>query len=120
MSEVLYLHDQSLAHFGGIEGIRDGGLVESAMGAAINTFYYTGDDLFGIAAAYAFHLAESQAFLDGNKRTGAAAAITFLRLNGVPFPEDDGSLYEAMIAIANKRMNKSGLADVLRRLAGAN
>jgi len=91
-------------------------MVESALGAAQNTYWYGQGDLFEIAAAYAFHIAESQAFVDGNKRTASAAAISFLTLNGVSFPKDDGSVYSAMIEIAEKRMDKTGLANALRRL----
>ena len=92
-------------------------MVESALGAAQNTYWYGRGHLFEIAAAYAFHIAESQAFVDGNKRTSAAAAISFLTLNGVDFPKDDGSVYRAMIEIAKKQLNKVGLATVLRRLS---
>lgn len=116
MDEVLYLHDESLERFGGSAGIREPGLVESALGSAQNTFWYGQGNLFEIAAAYAFHIAESQAFTDGNKRTAAAAAISFLRLNGKPFPKDDGSVYRAMIEIADKRLDKRGLAGTLRQL----
>ena len=116
LNEVLYLHDESLARFGGLAGIGEPGLVESALGAAQNAFWYGNGDLFAIAAAYAFHLAESQAFNDGNKRTAAAAAITFLTLNDVRFPKDDGSVYNALIEIAQKRLDKPGLANVLRKL----
>ena len=116
LDEVLYLHDESLARFGGSEGIREPGLVESALASAENTHWYGGGGLYEIAAAYAFHLAEVQAFVDGNKRTGAAAAIAFLALNGVRFPEDDGSVYAALIDVANKRLDKSGLAATLRNL----
>lgn len=116
LNEVLYLHDESLARFGGLAGIGEPGLVESALGAAQNTFWYGNGDLFAIAAAYAFNLAESQAFNDGNKRTAAAAAITFLTLNDVRFPKDDGSVYNALIEIAQKRLDKPGLAKVLRKL----
>jgi len=116
LNEVLYLHDESLARFGGLAGIGEPGLVESALGAAQNTFWYGNGGLFAIAAAYAFHLAESQAFNDGNKRTAAAAAITFLTLNDVRFPKDDGSVYNALIEIAQKRLDKPGLANVLRKL----
>jgi death-on-curing protein len=116
IAEVLYLHDESLARFGGLAGVGSLGLVESALGAAQNTFWYGRGGLFDVAAAYAFHIAESQAFNDGNKRTAAASAIIFLRKNGVPFPKDDGSVYAAMIEIANKRMDKLGLAATLRRL----
>jgi death-on-curing protein len=116
LAEVLYLHDESLARFGGSAGIREPGLVESALGSAQNAFWYGHGNLFDVAAAYAFHRAESQAFVDGNKRTAASAAIAFLRVNGVKFPKDDGSVYAAMIEIANKRLDKAGLAGVLRQL----
>ena len=116
LAEVLYLHDESLARFGGSSGVREPGLIESALGSAQNAFWYGHGNLFDIAAAYAFHIAESQAFVDGNKRTAAAAAISFLRLNGIRFPKDDGSVYKAMIEIAEKRLDKAGLAVVLRLL----
>jgi death-on-curing protein len=75
---------------------------------------------FEIAAAYAFHIAEAQAFNDGNKRTGAAAAIMFLKVNGVRVPKDDGSFYDALIDVANKKLDKAGLAGVFRKLTKKN
>lgn len=119
LEAVLALHAESLAQFGGSAGIRDAGLVASALASAQNVHFYAGGDLYDIAAAYAFHLAESQAFIDGNKRAGMAAALTFLAGNGVPRFVDDGRLYDAMIAIAEKRMDKAALADVFRKLAGS-
>ncbi len=116
LDEVLYLHDESLERYGGLAGIREPGLVESALGSAQNAFWYGRGNLCDVAAAYAFHIAESQAFTDGNKRTAAAAAISFLRKNGLRFPKDDGSVYWAMIEIAKKRLDKSGLAAVLKQL----
>lgn len=116
LDEVLYLHDESLARFGGIAGIGDLGLVESALGSAQNAYWYGHGDLFDIAAAYAFHIAESQAFNDGNKRTATSAALNFLTLNGMKVPQDDGSIYVAMIAIAKHELDKAGLAAVLRKL----
>jgi death-on-curing protein len=116
LAEILYLHDESLARFGGLGGIGDPGLVESASGAAQNVFWIGRGGLFDVAAGYAFHIAQSQAFNDGNKRTAAASAIAFLRKNGVRFPVDDGSLYRAMIEIAEKRLDKRGLAETIRRL----
>jgi death-on-curing protein len=83
LKEALYLHDESLIRFGGSTGIGDIGLVESALGAAQHVFWYGRGDLYQIAAAYGFHLAEAQAFVDANKRTGGAAALTFLRVNGI-------------------------------------
>jgi death-on-curing protein len=92
-------------------------LIESALGSAINTFFYGNGDLFDIAAAYAFHLAQAQAFIDGNKRTGIGAALLFLRGNGVTRWPEDTALYDAMIAIAEKRLDKSGLAEIFRNAA---
>jgi death-on-curing protein len=114
LAEVLYLHDESLARYGGSAGVREAGLVESALGSAQNAFWYGHGDLLQIAAAYAFHPAESQAFVDGNKRTAVASAIVFLSKNGVRYPQDDGTLYKAMIEIAQKRLDKNGLAVVLK------
>ncbi len=86
----------------------------------MNDYFYGGADLFGVAAAYAFHIAQAQAFLDGNKRTAVAAALTFLRGNGVPIAEVDSfSLHEALIAVAERRMTKAELAHRFRGLFGA-
>ena len=118
LDEVLYLHDESLRRWGGGEGIRDLGLIESALGSARNAYWYANGDLFDIAAAYAFHIAESQAFSDGNKRAGTAAALAFLMRNGVDAPTDDDTIYQALIAIAEKRLDKKGLADLIRKFCG--
>ncbi len=112
----MQLHAKSLALFGGSEGVREPGLVESALASAVNERGYGNGDEFAVAAAYAFHLSQAQAFVDGNKRTAVAASMMFLRLNGHPFFVDDGTLYAALIAVAEKRMTKAGVADVLRRL----
>ena len=107
------LHSDSLAMFGGSVGVRDDGLVESALGSAKNAWYYGQGDIFDVAAAYAFHIAQAQAFIDGNKRTGIGAALTFLEYNGVRSRVDDGTLYDAMIGIAERRLDKKQLAAVL-------
>jgi death on curing protein len=114
---VFELHDVSLRQFGGAEGVRDRGLIESALGSAQNTYYYGNGDLYDIAAAYAFHLAQAQAFLDGNKRTAVITALTFLELNEVSKTPTNIEVYEAMIAIAERRLDKVGLADLFRRAA---
>jgi death-on-curing protein len=109
------LHQRSIARFGGTLGLRDRASLEAAVGQPLNTFYYGRGDLFDIAAAYAFHIAEAQAFLDGNKRTGVAAALSFLEANGIDSKQfSDLRIYEAMIAIAEKRMTKNDLAQLLR------
>lgn len=75
--------------------------------------------MYDIAAAYAFHIAQAQAFLDGNKRTGIASALIFLKVNGVsahPKPDTQDRIYEAMIGIAERRLDKAGLAELFRKL----
>ena len=108
-------HEASIARFGGTMGLRDRASLEAAVGQPQNTFFYGGGDLFDIAAAYAFHIADAQAFLAGNKRTAVAAALSFLEANGIDTkPFSDLQIYEAMIAIAEKRIVKSDLAQLLR------
>ena len=113
------IHTRSLVEHGGIDGVRDDSLVESAIGAAKNDFYYGDGDVFAVGAAYAFHLSQNQAFLDGNKRTAIATALTFLAINGhsrVATQEEQGEIYDALIAIAERRMTKPELAALFRRL----
>jgi death on curing protein len=115
--QVDELHGEALARFGGTSGVRDSGLVDSALASAQHTYFYGHGDVFDIAAAYAFHLAEAQGYLDANKRTAVLAALTFLAGNGYYRTPDQMVLYDAMIAIAEKRLNKAGLAGIFRRLA---
>jgi len=115
LAQVMRAHRTSLELHGGIDGVRDQGAVESALASAVNTWNYGGGDAYDVAAAYAFHLAESQAFLDGNKRTAITTALVFLALNGLYAKPDQDELYNAMIAIARREMDKAGLAAVLRK-----
>src|SRR5690606_3854541 len=77
VEEVEMLHQWSLGRFGGQDGIRDRNAFESAVYHPQNIYFYDQGDVFDIAAAYCYHIAQAQAFLDGNKRTAAAAAIVF-------------------------------------------
>ncbi|MES2708392.1 MAG: type II toxin-antitoxin system death-on-curing family toxin [Verrucomicrobiota bacterium] len=121
LEQVHRIHQRALERHGGAAGLRDSGLVESAIASAANTFFYGNGDVWDVAAAYAFHLAEAQAFLDGNKRVGLAAAITFLDMN-FPMPpasfESEMQCCDAMIAIARHEMTKADLAALFRRLFG--
>jgi death-on-curing protein len=119
LEDVLAIHDRQIAEFGGAPGIRDQALLESALATPRATFggSYVHESPFGMAAAYAFHLAQNQPFMDGNKRTGLAAALVFLRLNGYRVVDPADELYEAMIAVAERRLDKNGLASTLERLA---
>lgn len=111
---ALGLHRVSLELHGGLDGIRDRNAFHSALEAARNAWCYGGADHYEIAACYAFHLAEAQAFLDGNKRVGVACAATFLFMNGHRDESDDDVIYEAIIAIACRKLDKAGLAALLR------
>ena len=114
VDEVVELHDELLARHGGQAGLRDAGLLDSAVAAAQNELAYGSDELFAVAAAYAFNIAENQPFLDGNKRAAAAAALTFLQLNRVTCELDADALEALMLDIAAKRVGKSEVAMRLR------
>jgi len=75
---------------------------------------YGGGDIFDVAAAYAFHIAEGQCFLDGNKRTAIAAALNFLANNNTSVRVDDMRVYDLMMGIAEKRYTKPDLAAYFR------
>lgn len=112
---LIALHRRSLERWGGLDGVRDRAVLESALGAAENVFFYGGGDLQEIAAAYAYHLAENQGFRDGNKRTAIACGGAFLEGNGCVDRADDLVLHDAMIAIARHELDKAGLAALLRK-----
>ena len=117
LEEVFVIHEESLEAYGGLDGIRDRNLLESAEMTPQLSFggEYLHTDLFEMAAAYAFHIAENQPFLDGNKRTALASAMVFLEMNGWTFgEEDDLTLYHAMIAVANREKDKQDLAGLFR------
>lgn len=121
LQDVLDLHEQQLAKYGGSAGIRDTGLLESAVMTPQASFggEFVHGDIFQMAAAYAFHIAENQPFIDGNKRTALASALVFLSLNGYEVDDLDGQLYSAMISISAKTFDKQGLAVLLERLSTA-
>lgn len=115
---VLEIHQRQLKEFGGADGIRNRSGLEAAVESPKSTF--DGKDLYPTiflkAAAYAYHMAESQAFVDGNKRAALDVALTFLAINGFEIEDEQMELYEAMIAIAEKKMTKEQLAQLFERL----
>jgi death on curing protein len=113
------IHEDQIAAFGGLHGVRDENALESAIAAAQNVYHYGGGDIYEIAAAYAYHLAESQAYFDGNKRTGVQASLVFLEGCGIDasrLPEQQ--TYDLMIKIAAHEAGRSDLADYLRSELG--
>lgn len=119
VDEVQDLHGDQLRRFGGSAGVRDLGALESAVAIPASTFdgEFLHEDLFHMAAAYAFHIAENQPFVDGNKRAALNAALVFLDINGWLVADPEMLLYDAMIAISSRSLDKTGLAELLRSLA---
>jgi len=117
--QVLAFHQVQLKLYGGQTGLRDEGLLYSALAQPEASF---GDGFFhsypfGMAAAYAFHIAENQPFIDGNKRVALDCCLTFLELCGISVEDPDGELYDAMIAMGTRKLSKDGFARVLEQLA---
>ena len=111
VSDVMALQEHLLLRTGGIAGIRDLGLLESAVmmpQAGIGGVHFH-EGLPAMAAAYLFHLCSNHPFLDGNKRAGAAAALVFLVLNGVESLPDPAAMEQTTLAVADGRMSKDVL-----------
>lgn len=122
LSEVLTILRDQIARYGGDFGVRDVGLVSSAIAVPQATFEgkHLHADLYEMAAAYAFHLCQNHPFVDGNKRVALAAALVFLDLNGVTITDPDDRLYPLMMSVASSRTEKPEIASVLREFATDN
>jgi death-on-curing protein len=118
VQEILGIHEDQIESYGGAQGVRDLGLLESAALTAQASFdgNYLHTSLFEMAAAHAFHIAENQPFLDGNKRTGLVAALVFLALNGIEIDDSEVELYGLMIAVSRKQAGKVEIAKLLEAL----
>jgi death-on-curing protein len=114
--EVLAIHRRQLELFGGQDGFLDKGVVESAIAQPQSTMFgqYLHDDIAHMAAAYLFHLATTQGFLDGNKRTALNCAAVFLRINGYALDVTNDAIYPVALAVATNEMDKNELADWFR------
>ncbi|MFH1464934.1 MAG: type II toxin-antitoxin system death-on-curing family toxin [Pseudomonadota bacterium] len=116
---VLAYHDRLIDLFGGTHGLRDEGLLESALAQPGASFggLPLHHDVWEMAAAYAFHLCRNHPFLDGNKRIAAVAMGTFLELNGHPLRAEQVALYRVIMALAEGALDKPALAAWLRERA---
>lgn len=111
---VDYLHDTSLALFGGLPGVNSENLVESALARPQNLFVYVGGDLPRLAAAYAFGFAKNHGYRDGNKRTAFTSCATFLDMNGLELVVDETEALERMLELATDAVSEEGFAEWLR------
>ena len=118
VSVVLAIHDRQLAEHGGEDGIRDLGMVESALARPLNLASYEDPDAAALAAAYAWGLARNHGFIDGNKRTAWVAARLFLADNGRNFEFEPLEAVRIMEGVAAGRIDEAALADWFRSRLG--
>ena len=114
VDEVIDMHAEQLAIFGGPEGIRDHGLLESAVLRPVNQWHYGQTDMAALAAAYAFGLARNHAFVDGNKRIAFHAMMVFLRGNGIAFAPDPAHATEIILSLAAGEVSEESLTRWIR------
>jgi len=110
-TSALIIQQKSIDRFGGIQGLRDEGALESAVNAAENRFYYETEDIAKIAATYAYHLSQAHAFLDGNKRVAAAVAGVFLEINGFILNTSEEQIIELFLDIAASKLSRDDVEE---------
>ncbi|AHB49449.1 cytochrome C biogenesis protein CcmH [Hyphomicrobium nitrativorans NL23] len=113
-AQVVRIHAEQLATFGGPDGLRDEGMLESALGRPRNKWAFGERDLAVLAAAYAFGLARNHPFVDGNKRAAFMAMMTFLRKNAIAFVPDPAEATVAIVDLAAGEIDEDGLARWIR------
>ncbi len=111
---VLAVHERLLAEFGGAPGLRDAGLLDSALARPENLHAYEQPSIFELAAAYAFGVVKNHPFIDGNKRTGFTIAIIFLQRNGQAFTASEVDATIQTLALAAGELTESGYAEWLK------
>ena len=116
LDQVLAIHSDQVRRYGGSGGIRDPGLLQSALAMPRASFggQYLHPTLHEMAAAYLFHLVQNHPFIDGNKRIGLAATIAFLGLNDTWLESDPGALLEVVMSVARGEIGKPEIAVFLR------
>lgn len=112
---ALAIHDRQLAEHGGPTGVRDQGMLESALARPLNQWTYGEDDLCALAAAYAYGIARNLPFADGNKRTAWVFARLFLRLNGLALSFAPRDAIDIVLALAAGELSEDELADWFRQ-----
>lgn len=116
LDDVLESHAEQIAQYGGSDGIRDAGLLESALAQPEAMFggQYLHTDIFEMAAAYLFHLVKNHPFIDGNKRVGLEAALLFLEINGHSTAATDEELVDLTLRVAQGLATKQEIRDFFR------
>jgi len=112
--QAIAIHSRQLRRFGGAPGLRDEGMLRSALERPINKWRYEQAPLAELASAYAFGLAKNHAFVDGNKRIGFMAMMTFLHKNGVPFTPDQAQSTTIILSLAAGEVSEESLTRWIR------
>ena len=115
---ILHLHAKAMQLCGGVRfGVRDKGLLESAVFQPQVMLFgeYAHKSLYEMAAAYSYHIVKNHPFVDGNKRTGFLAAVTFLEANGIQFNASDAMTYRIMLDLASSKIDKDVLANFFKK-----
>jgi death-on-curing protein len=107
---VIGLHEMSLNDHGGSSGMRDEGMLDSALGKPLNQFAYGNPNLFELAASYAYGIIKNHPFIDGNKRTGFVVAMLMIELNGYRFAADEADAVIRTLALAAGAMTEQAYA----------
>ncbi len=113
-NQVVAIHSRQLRRFGGAAGLRDDGLLRSAIERPINKWHYEQSELPELAAAYAFGLAKNHAFVDGNKRIAFMSMMIFLRKNGVRFAPEQALATKIIMSLAAGEVSEESLARWIR------
>ena len=112
--EVLAIHEQLLVLHGGASGLRDEGLLESALARPRQQFAYASPDIIDMAAAYTSGIVRNHPFVDGNKRTGFVVGVLFLEMNGYLFTASEAEAAQAVLELAAGTVDEAGFAAFLR------
>lgn len=107
---ILAIHSAAVARFGGADGLRDPGLLETSLNRPLQLFHYEEPDLFELAAVYTSGIVKSHPFIDGNKRTGFLAMYAFLGINGLRLVAREEVAALQILALADNRLSDSELA----------
>jgi death-on-curing protein len=113
-SEIIAIQERAIDEFGGLHGIRDEGALESAIIAVENRHHYEEADLIACAATYGYHIAKAHAFIDGNKRTAAAATETFLMVNDLSLEVTNSQFANLFIGLASGDISREDAEALLR------
>ena len=111
---VIAVHEMQLAEHGGLAGVRDTGLLDSALARGPNTAAYGEPDVAALAAAFGWRLCRNHPFIDGNKRTGFVATELFLQLNGWQLQASDADCVLTMLAVASSDITEDAFTAWLR------